>query len=369
MLNTAWAVQSARLGQAAAIEEQLVADNTSPDGYRTRELRHAVGAYQDEFIGSEIGPLFGWTSGHAVSRVSEATDAITRTPRLFKQVAAGKLEPAKLAAIHRALGRVIREVDDDGDPVTVDLAKQVETALLGESPDDDGVDRAEAAAVEQANVDQLARQSARQVRQRTDRILAQLDKVAASKAAQRRRRDRIGVFAHPDDEPGLTHLHAILSSDAAAKIMAAVDELARQLRADTTTSKTLPECRADALTDLILGNANITTKLVIQVPVHTGATETTGHARGSAFWVLPHRRQRWLRLLVAGCVRAPDHRAHRLPARRTDAHESRDRFAGRDDGWVLRRRRTCGRWATDGAEVGGAGGGGVQRAAEAPLPA
>lgn len=105
-LNTAWALQVARLAQAAAIEEVVQTDPTSPEGCRTREVRHAIGAHRDEFIGSEIGPRFGWTSGQANVRVAEATDAITRTPRLFQRVGTEELEPAKLAAIHRSLGRV-----------------------------------------------------------------------------------------------------------------------------------------------------------------------------------------------------------------------------------------------------------------------
>src|SRR5579875_2580091 len=51
VLNVAWAVQSARLAQAAAIEEIPVTDPTSPDGHRIRVVRHAFGAHQDEFIG------------------------------------------------------------------------------------------------------------------------------------------------------------------------------------------------------------------------------------------------------------------------------------------------------------------------------
>jgi len=285
VLNTAWAVQAARLAQAAAVEETLTPDHTCPDGWRTTEIRHAIGAHQDEFIGAEIGPLFGWTSGQAVDRVSEATDAITRTPRLFRHVAAGRLEPAKLATIHRALGRISTS-GDTGDPITIDHARQVEAALLGEDPDDPATTTThdEAVAAEQENLGVLARQSARQLQHRTDKILATIDRAAAGKAAQRRRRHRLGVFTRPDDEAGLTHLHAILPTESAAKIMAAVDDLARHLHTDTTTDKTLAECRADALTDLVLNNADITTHLVIHTPVHHHADRGAPAGAGSAFW-------------------------------------------------------------------------------------
>lgn len=96
MLNTAWALQSARLAQAGA-------------------------------------------------------DVITRTPRLVNRVGTGEVEPAKLAAIHRALGRVSR-VTEDGLSATQDLAAQVEAALLG--------DPEESITLEQGNTDLLARSSA-----------------------------------------------------------------------------------------------------------------------------------------------------------------------------------------------------------------
>ncbi|MFC6707466.1 HNH endonuclease signature motif containing protein [Flexivirga alba] len=265
VLNAAWALQASRLAEAAAIEEIVRPDATSPTGCRTHEVRHAIGAHKDEFIGCEVGPMLGWTSGQASARVAEATDAIKRTPRLFLRVGTGELEPAKLAGIHRALGRVEREINDDGTPATLDLAREVENALLGDPNDEN------AAGAEQANIDLLARSSSTRVQRRTQQLLAGLDPVADHKAADRRRRGRVGVFAHPDDEPGLTHLHAILPSAVAAKMMAAINKHAKDLHTDTETNKTLSECRADAITDLILGNARVTTELVVQVPVHVGA--------------------------------------------------------------------------------------------------
>ncbi|WP_148043195.1 hypothetical protein [Flexivirga caeni] len=83
VLDAAWAVQSARLAQAAAIEDVVTPDATSPEGVRVREIHHRIGAYQEEFIGCEVGPLLGWTSRQALDRVSEASEAIRRTPRLF----------------------------------------------------------------------------------------------------------------------------------------------------------------------------------------------------------------------------------------------------------------------------------------------
>lgn len=72
---------------------------------------------------------------------------------------------------------------------------------------------------------------------RTTRILTALDPVAADQAATRRRRDRVGVCAHPDEEPGLSQLHAYVPSDVTAKSMVAIEKLARELHAATTTNK------------------------------------------------------------------------------------------------------------------------------------
>ncbi|RNI22905.1 HNH endonuclease signature motif containing protein [Flexivirga caeni] len=281
VLNTAWAVQSARLAQVAAIEEVRFPDRSAPSGFREHTVRHAVGTHQDEFIGCEVGPLLGWTSGHAVDRISEAVDAMTRTPRLFTHVGAGEVEPGKLATIHRALGQVVRSRAGDGTPVTLDMARQVEAALLGDA-DPAGTSTEEAAVAEQAGVALIGRQSVGQLRRRTGRILAAISPVSAGKAAAARRRDRVGVFVHPDDEPGLSHLHAILDAATAARVMAAVNELASDLHKDTTTGKTLAECRADAFADLILDNATVTTQLVVQIPVHTGTA--AGAAAGTAGW-------------------------------------------------------------------------------------
>ncbi|WP_148043196.1 HNH endonuclease signature motif containing protein [Flexivirga caeni] len=169
----------------------------------------------------------------------------------------------------------------DGSRRVHDPAAAVENALLGDPDEHDG-DATQFAAVEQANLELLAKQSATLAGRRVHRILTRIDPVAADRATTRRRRERIAVFVHPDDEPGLSHLHAILPTATAAQLMAAVDEHARQLHADTTTDKTLAECRADALTDLVLDHATITTNLVIQVPVHreTGFT-SSGTSAGS----------------------------------------------------------------------------------------
>lgn len=63
VLNTVWALQSARLAQAGAIEDTFTPDSRDPRGFRDPQVRHPVGAFRAPFIGSELGPRLGWTTG------------------------------------------------------------------------------------------------------------------------------------------------------------------------------------------------------------------------------------------------------------------------------------------------------------------
>ena len=64
--------------------------------------------------------------------------------------------------------------------------------------------------------------------------------------------------------PGLIARAASLPSADSAACWAAIDDLAHQARGDDPT-RTLEQCRADALVDLML--ANVTTTVDITVPV------------------------------------------------------------------------------------------------------
>ncbi|RNI23249.1 hypothetical protein [Flexivirga caeni] len=53
--NTAWSVQSVRLAQVAAIEEVMIS------GEGAREVRHPIGAHQDEWLPAEVATRLGWS--------------------------------------------------------------------------------------------------------------------------------------------------------------------------------------------------------------------------------------------------------------------------------------------------------------------
>ncbi|MFC6715617.1 HNH endonuclease signature motif containing protein [Branchiibius cervicis] len=109
--------------------------------------------------------------------------------------------------------------------------------------------------------------TATKVRAMARRVRVRLDPVGADQASTARRRSAVGVWVSPHHEPGLSQLTALLPTLEAAKLMAAVDELARELHQVTTTDKTLPQCRVDALTDLALRGVGVDTQLTFLIPL------------------------------------------------------------------------------------------------------
>ena len=75
------------------------------------------------------------------------------------------------------------------------------------------------------------------------------------------------MFLQPGAEAGLTEWTAVLPTEQAMSAYAAVDALARELHRDTTTDKTLGQCRADAMCDLIGQRAQVATTITFAVPV------------------------------------------------------------------------------------------------------
>lgn len=71
----------------------------------------------------------------------------------------------------------------------------------------------------------------------------------------------------------MTQWLAQLPAAESAQVWAAIDELAHQQRQDDP-ERTIDQCRADALIDLILGNATVKATLTLAVPVSTKDTGT-----------------------------------------------------------------------------------------------
>lgn len=260
--NTAWAAQSVRLAQVAAIEE-VVSPGATP-----REVRHAIGTYADEWLPQEIGARLGWSDRQTTNRLGDAVDAIRCTPTLFELTAAGTLDPRKLDVVAETLReaspRVARRVESE-------LLAAIDDATAPQSDDSPPADDAG---------EPVPLTSTKLVR-RTRRLLAELSPADAAASARKQRAEAICVQAFPHHQPGLSTVQAILPTEDAMRVLAAVNELARQLHQDTITGKSLDECRVDAFLDLLLGNVSISTTCVVQVPVrsvdeHVEAARATG---------------------------------------------------------------------------------------------
>ncbi|WP_170119829.1 HNH endonuclease signature motif containing protein [Branchiibius hedensis] len=242
--NSAWAIQSHRLTQAAAIEHR---DDPNPiqGAYPLlihRVIRHDPGSFVDEWFALETGTRLGWSDRHSNTRLGEALDTVQRCPRLVDRVGSGTLDPGKACAIAQVSTEAPAHV-----------ARQIEDTILADDPEG---------------------MTAVRLRAKARRLRARLDPVGADRAAQARRRSQVGVWVSPHHEPGLSQLTAVLPTLEAAKVMAAVDDLARELHQVTTTNKTLPECRVDALTDLVLSGVGVDTQLTFTIPITTAEPDT-----------------------------------------------------------------------------------------------
>lgn len=234
--NSALATQAVRVAQAAAHED--IFDAKVGD---TRTIRHHLG-FAEQWIDTEIAPLLGLGARQAGVRIQHALDAVTRAPRLLTEAGTGSLDPTKIGVVTDQLAGASRKTH-----------REVERAMLDQG---------------------IAGLTTTQLRRRLPKLLASLEPAAVAPAAKKRRRDHVGVFTRPHHEPGLAELVAILPTGDVAAAQRAIDEHARQLHADSTTDKTLAECRADAFIDLLLRNVSVETTVVFHLPVRPGGCES-----------------------------------------------------------------------------------------------
>lgn len=123
------------------------------------------------------------------------------------------------------------------------------------------------AAVEDLVFPDIVADTAGQARGRVRRALHKVDADAVrAKAAKARLERCVSKWAH--HIPGLTQWAATLPAADSARCWAAIDALAHQMHADDP-GKTLDQARADALVDLILGQADVSTTVTFLIPVET----------------------------------------------------------------------------------------------------
>ncbi|MBO1765424.1 HNH endonuclease signature motif containing protein [Allobranchiibius sp. GilTou38] len=226
--NAATAVQTLRVAQYAATERTSDSDGTDI------EIDRGIG-HVEEFADTDLAPAMCWSERQATARVGDAVDAVTVAPALLDLMGAGAIDSWRL----RRVTEILAYAPDHIASHVVDTL--IARGVTGWTPT--------------------------QISRRTRTLLTRLDPIAAETQHSAAARDAVGVFVSPSAHTGYTDLRATLATERAHTAYAAVDALARELHAETTTGKTLAQCRADALTDLILANAHIETTVVFQVPV------------------------------------------------------------------------------------------------------
>jgi hypothetical protein len=186
---------------------------------------------EHEFMDADLAPVL-----HVAPRTAQRTYDTARTvcallPATLAAMRAGHLEPYRAAAIAEEVPRLRPEI-----------CTQVETALFP--------------AV-------LDLPTAR-VRAATRRAVAAADPDEVARRATRARADRY-VLLRPGPDPGMSEWLCSQPAATSAAAWAAIDELAHSYVADGE-HRSLDQARADAMIDLILGQATITTTLTLTLP-------------------------------------------------------------------------------------------------------
>jgi hypothetical protein len=255
--NMAQAVQAQRVAQYAAREDVRFEDGTL--GQDDRGLGHV-----SEFAAGVVGPRLGLSPAGADRKVVLSARLASRFAATLALMGAGELDEYRASVVATEL------VDADQD-----MAVAVQQRVLPKAPT----------------------QTAAQLRAAVRRALARLDPEALRQKVERNRAER-GLWRRAGDV-GVAEWLVVLPNETAASCWAAVDELARRYRADGD-ARTLDQARADALADLVQGNATVTTTVTFTVPA---IAPDTGHGPGTS--PRPARRLTPLGLPVADGTGTP----------------------------------------------------------------
>jgi hypothetical protein len=231
VINAASAVQALRVAQFAGREEEQDASGAWV------EVDHGVG-HLGEFAADCFGPMLSMGSVAAGRKVETAAALASRLPVTLAAMSAGDLDPWRATIIATELGEAGRES-------CAAVEALIFPAVLDETPG--------------------------AVTKRVRRVLAVVDADAVRLKAAKARLDRF-VQAYPSEVPGLTKWVASLPAAESAACWAAIDELAHRMRGDDPT-RTLEQCRADALVDLMLGNVQVSTTVTLMIPVQTATVD------------------------------------------------------------------------------------------------
>ncbi|HEY8820537.1 MAG TPA: DUF222 domain-containing protein, partial [Dermatophilaceae bacterium] len=231
VINAASAVQTLRVAQYASREQEQ-----DPCGAWV-EVDHGLG-HVGEFAPDCFGPMLAMGFVAAGRKVNAAATLAAKLPSTLAAMSSGDLDPWRATIIATQLAEASRES-------CAAVEALIFPAVLGEAPG--------------------------AVTRRVRRVLGRVDADAVRAKAAKERLDRF-VHAYPSHVPGLTTWVASLPAAESAACWAAIAELAHQMRGDDPT-RTLEQCRADALVDLMLGNATVTTTVTLMIPVQTATVD------------------------------------------------------------------------------------------------
>jgi hypothetical protein len=226
-------------------------------GVNGARLRLLEGVPKDEhdFMPSYLAPVLRLSPRSAARRYATARTLVGSLPVTLAAMAAGDLEP------HRAQ-QIVDEVPSN-DPA---VGAAVEVALFPRI-----LDRPS------SRVGMLAR-----------RAVAAADPGAAAAKTEQAERGRF-VSAGPSGLPGLMRFEAEVESGKGRQVWAAIEELAASYLKEDVAA-TVDQARADALVDLVLANASVTTVVDLALPAgfasdrpeRLGSCSHCGRGPGSA---------------------------------------------------------------------------------------
>jgi Domain of unknown function (DUF222) len=237
VINAASAVQALRIAQCAA---RTVEQDGAGEWV---EVDHGLGQVS-EFACDCFGPMLAMSPAAAGRRVETAVALASKLPQTLAAMAAGDLDSWRATVIATELAEA-------------------------------GVDSC--AAVEALIFPAVLEEVPGAVTRRDRRVLARVDADAVRLKAAKERLERF-VKAYPSPVAGLTMWVASLPAADSAACWAAIDDLAHRIHGDDP-SRTLGQCRADALVDLMLGNATVTTTVTLMIPVQTMTVQEPDDAR------------------------------------------------------------------------------------------
>jgi len=227
VINAACAVQALRVAQYAGREEEQ-----DPSGQWV-EVDHGLG-HVGEFAADAFGPMLAMGPVAAGRKVDTAAALAAKLPVTLAAMAAGDLDWWRATII-------ATELSEASPASCAAVEALIHPAVLAEAPG--------------------------AVTRRVRRVLARVDADALRVKAAKERLDRF-VHAYPSRVPGLTTWVASLPAADSAACWAAIDDLAHQMHGDDPT-RTLEQCRADALVDLMLTNVQVSTTVTLMIPVQT----------------------------------------------------------------------------------------------------